>query len=211
MTRDLILLSNLVVGFIACSDVDKGPGYASPVLSCSVEGMANCETRVLVRANPGVPPFIEFGAYDLNGPIDSGFAVLFSSNNVDSAFSRLRDLQGEVRLNDYASGQLPMAEFIVDKSSDDIKIWYSRDSILDAVYDEESRTLQIEWDLELEQIQPMMDPQPLIRAKGKAISPVYVRCWKPIGGSTSILDENFETEYCKPWKEFHTPARFPDL
>jgi hypothetical protein len=54
MTRNLILLSNLVVGFIACSDVDKGPGYAAPVISCDVEGMSQCETRVCVSANPGV-------------------------------------------------------------------------------------------------------------------------------------------------------------
>lgn len=87
-----MLFSSVTLGAFACSDADKGPGYATPVLSCEVEGMGQCETRVLVRANTGVPPFIEFGAYDLNGPIDSGFAVLFSSNNVDSRRSSVEQL-----------------------------------------------------------------------------------------------------------------------
>lgn len=197
--------------FSCSSDEDKGPGYPTPVISCDVEGMSQCETRVLIDANPGVPPFIEFGAYDLEGPTDSGFGIIFSTRNDDSPYSNLQNLKGEVELSSFDSGMLPKAQYNINKSSDDIKIWKSHESSIYAVYDEEARTLKVEWDLELEQTQPVEEPRPKIRVKGQAVSPVYVGCWKPIDATTSILDENFETEYCKPWKEFHTPARFPGL
>ena len=211
MTRNLILFSSVTLGAFACSDADKGPGYATPVLSCKVEGMSQCETRVYVSANPGGPPYVEFGAYDLDGPIDSAFGILFSTSNDDSPYSNIKNLKGEIVLNDYDSGMIPRAEFNINTSGDDIMVWNSQESTIHAVYDEETRTLEVEWNLELEQIHPMVDPRPIIRAKGESVSPVYVECWKPIDLRTSILDGNFETEYCKPWKEFHTPARFPDL
>lgn len=211
MTRNLILFSSLILGAFACSDADKGPGYATPVLGCEVDGMRVCETRLLVMVSPDLPPFIEFGAYDLSGEFESGFGIAFSWENNPTEYTSPQKLAGEVKLNEFSSGKLPIAEFNTNKSNGEIKIWNSQEATIHAVYDEETRTLDIEWDLELEQTQPIVNPPPTLRARGKAISPVYVQCWNPIDGTTSVLDENFETEYCKSWKEFHTPARFPDL
>lgn len=211
---------NLIEGIVAipiaaialafgCADSDDMRSGAVSALTCQIDGVSICETRLAVVANPGLPPLIEFAAFDLNS--DTAFAISFSTTNEESAYATPNQLNGEIDIYDYYDGRLPLAEYHINSSGDDIVVWNSQESTIHAVYVDETRTLEIEWDLELQQTHPIVDPRPTRRAKGKAVSPVYVMCWEPIGGATSILDRDFETEYCKPWKEFHTPARFPDL
>lgn len=80
-----------------------------------------------------------------------------------------------------------------------------------ATYDEETATVAFEWDLELYQTHPVVDDPPTRHEKGEAIAPIIVSCMKLIDTYTSVLDGQFETEFCRPWKRFHTKARFPDL
>lgn len=196
----------------ACSsDREKGPEYNRPVLSCDIDGMKACETGLFLTVRPQREPFMEFGAYDLQGSFDSSFSVLFSDANIDTGFSNPEKLSGVIVLNDNKSGKMPRAEFNVDTSGDDIRIWRSQESSIMATYDEETATIAFEWDLELYQTHPVVDDPPTRHEKGEAIAPIIVSCMKPIDTYTSVLDGQFETEFCQPWKRFHTKARFPDL
>lgn len=154
---------------------------------------------------------MEFGAYDLQGSFDSSFSVLFSDANIDTGFSNPESLSGVIVLNDDKTGKMPRAEFNVDTSGDDLRIWRSQESSMMATYDEETATVAFEWDLELYQTHPVVDDPPIRRERGEAIAPIIVSCMKPIDTYTSVLDGQFETEFCQPWKRFHTKARFPDL
>ena len=77
---------NLIEGIVAipiaaialafgCADSDDMRSGAVPALTCQIEGMDLCTTRLAVVANPGLPPLIEFAAFDLNGAFDTAFAM----------------------------------------------------------------------------------------------------------------------------------------
>lgn len=63
-----------------------------------------------------------FGCADEAGKFP-GTPVLFSDANIDTGFSNPESLSGVIVLNDDKTGKMPRAEFNVDTSGDDIRIW----------------------------------------------------------------------------------------
>lgn len=178
--------------------------------TCDIQGVNNCESALFIDVTPGLlDPRIVFQAYDLEAREGDGLSIYFSDHNWSSPIQTPADFTGiDVEFTDILNSDVrgPHVHFVENLGDPRPKLWEDTGQSVSPIYDPKTRTLLIEWDLDLYSVrEPPPDPVQR-REVGSAKSPILIRCWKATGSDSAVQDVNFETEGCKPWKKYDTAS-----
>ncbi len=197
---------------VGCSEVSPPPQES--LFGCDFPGVQECESILHIAVGPADLPRADmiFQVYDLRAPEGDRLSFYFTDQNHPELEIRNpsdfdgRSIEFRDAFNLKADGA-PYVYLVEDLLSEDIRFWESTGGSVSPIYDAETRSFYVEWDLNLVSTQ---DPPPVPvqrHEKGWARAPVIVECWKRIEPGLSQLDVNFETEFCKPWKVYSTDHR----
>jgi len=200
------------IPLISCSQTRADPQES--LFACDFPGVQDCESILHIAVGPADLPRANmiFQVYDLRAPEGDRLSFYFTDQNhpeleirnpsdFDGRSIEFRDI-----FNLKADGA-PYVHLVEDLLSEDIRLWHSTGGSVSPIYDVETRSFFVEWDLKLVSTQEP-PPDPVERhEKGWARAPVIVECWKRIEPGLSQQDVNFETEFCKPWKAYSTDHR----